>query len=174
MTDRRGRRGRAKSTTVSSPPPTLFGPQSVDRRDTDERYTPAWLFDELGVTFDVDVAAPPGGVPWIPARRFLTAADDALGVEWVGAVWCNPPFSQARAFAERFVSHGDGVGLFPLSQANWTGPLLEACHTLHVAINMKFESPTHAGRHTSFAVCVVGIGETGRAVRRLSPCWVRP
>jgi hypothetical protein len=32
-------------------------------RDSDEQYTPKWIFDALGVEFDLDVCAPQGG--WI-------------------------------------------------------------------------------------------------------------
>lgn len=41
-------------------------------RDSDTRsvewFTPPHVFEALDLTFDLDPAAPEGGVPWIPAR----------------------------------------------------------------------------------------------------------
>ena len=61
--------------------------------DSDDWYTPAWIFDGLSVTFDMDVAAPDGGAENVPCARFLTVADDGLLTPWEGVVWCNPPYS---------------------------------------------------------------------------------
>lgn len=36
-------------------------PAPVQGRETDERYTPAWVFEGLGLTFDLDPASPVGG-----------------------------------------------------------------------------------------------------------------
>lgn len=51
--------------------PRLF-PVQQDGLTSDDYYTPRWLFDRMGITFDLDVCAPPGGVPWIPATRATT------------------------------------------------------------------------------------------------------
>lgn len=64
-----------------------------------EWYTPSSIFDALRdeagerLTFDLDPCAPPGGLPWIPARRFLSLPDDGLAAPWAGRVWCNPPYT---------------------------------------------------------------------------------
>ena len=162
----RGRSGRTTTRPVAPVAPQLM-PIPTQGLETDERYTPEWVFDHLGVKFDLDVASPPGGVPWIPCASYYTAEDDALAQEWRGFVWCNPPFSLAQAFAERFVEHGNGIGVFPLSQAKWLGPLLDAVDWMNLPINIKFESPSHSGRNVSFAVAIVGIGETARWVGEL-------
>ena len=88
----------------------LFGHEQ-ERPTSDDYYTPAWLFEDMAVEFDMDVASPPGGVPWIPARRFLTMADDGLSTPWQGRVWMNPPFSAATAWVHKFLEHGDGIAL---------------------------------------------------------------
>ena len=49
---------------------------------SDDYYTPAWVFDAMGLRFDLDPASPPGGVPWIPAARYFTMEDDGLAQEW--------------------------------------------------------------------------------------------
>ena len=77
--------------------------------DTDDWYTPPWIFEGMRETFDVDVAAPPGGVPWIPARRSLSLEVDGLAQDWAGFVWCNPPFSKPLPWCEKWVRHSDGV-----------------------------------------------------------------
>ena len=96
----------------------LFGAEQ-EVVTSDDYYTPAWLFEDMGIRFDVDVAAPPGGVPWIPADRFLTKADDGLAQEWVGRVWMNPPYSKPAPWVDKFLAHGDGVALLPLMKAAW-------------------------------------------------------
>ena len=45
---------------------------------SDEHHTPKHLFDALGLEFDVDVAAPTGGVPWIPAKTSFDLATNGL------------------------------------------------------------------------------------------------
>lgn len=60
---------------------------------TDDWYTPAWIFEAMDETFDLDVASPPGGIPWLPCRRYYSLEDDGLAQPWEGFVWCNPPFS---------------------------------------------------------------------------------
>lgn len=70
-------------------------------------YTPPWVFDGLGLTFDLDVAAPPGGVPWIPAKRYFTEEDNGLEQVWDGVVWCNPPYSAPTDWCHRFAHHPD-------------------------------------------------------------------
>jgi len=58
-----------------------------DRRgsaSTDEWYTPPEVFAALGINFELDPAAPPGGVPWIPAARHFSKRDDGLTQPWSG------------------------------------------------------------------------------------------
>lgn len=98
--------------------PALFGaPQT--QFTSDDYYTPAWLFERMGLTFDLDVCAPPGGVPWIPAARYFTMEDDGLAQEWNGCVWMNPPFGTAARWLERFMDHRHGVCLVPFSKSKW-------------------------------------------------------
>ena len=77
--------------------------------DTDDWYTPPWIFEDMGVTFDVDVAAPVGGVPWIPAIEYYSPDDDGLSQEWNGFVWCNPPYSAPFAWCDKWAAHRNGI-----------------------------------------------------------------
>lgn len=84
-----------------------------------DHYTPKWVFDLLDVEFDLDVAAPPGGVPWIPAKRYYTQADDGLAQPWEGLVWCNPPFNNILPWVNRLNEHRNGIALFPQTKGKW-------------------------------------------------------
>ena len=94
-----------------------------DATSSDDYYTPPEVFDALQLTFDLDVASPVGGVPWIPVKRYLTIEDDSLTHEWDGRIWMNPPFSNTAPFADRFIEHRNGVALLPTSRAQWFGRL---------------------------------------------------
>lgn len=94
-------------------------PTPQERSGPDDYFTPAWVFERMGIEFDLDVAAPDGGVSWIPARRFLTKADDGLATDWTGRVWMNPPFSQATPWVAKFIAHGNGVALLPQAKSAW-------------------------------------------------------
>ena len=100
----------------------LFGVEQAELT-SDDYYTPAWVFETMGLTFDLDVASPPGGIPWIPAARHFTMADDGLAQEWHGRVWMNPPYSGTSPWADRFIEHGHGVCLVPHSRSAWWGRL---------------------------------------------------
>lgn len=90
-----------------------------EQTTSDDYYTPAWVFERMGIRFDLDVCAPPGGIPWIPADRFYTQEDDGLASPWSGRVWMNPPYSDVTPWWDRFAEHGNGVGLVPTAKAHW-------------------------------------------------------
>ena len=98
--------------------PGLFGLEQAEK-NSDDYYTPAWVFERMGIIFDLDVCAPPGGISWIPAMRYFTKAEDGLAQPWTGRVWMNPPFSGAGPWVERFVAHGNGVCLVQHSRSRW-------------------------------------------------------
>lgn len=95
----------------------LFSVEQSEKT-SDDYLTPRWVFDTLGLIFDLDVAAP----PWethVPAARKFTKADDGLSQEWEGRVWMNPPFSNIAPWAERFITHRHGIAIFPFSKSAW-------------------------------------------------------
>ena len=99
---------------------------------SDDYYTPPEVFNNLNMKFDLDVCAPPGGIPWIPANRYLTQEEDGLICEWYGTVWLNPPFSNPTPWVQKFKQHNNGVGLVPQSNGNWLTELWnsEICFVL--------------------------------------------
>lgn len=97
-----------------------FTHDSVDNKSVDW-YTPKWIFDELGLEFDLDPCAPPGGVPWIPAIHHFTLPQDGLVEAWIGRVWLNPPYGKhTKAWLEKMAEHGNGVALvFARTDCRW-------------------------------------------------------
>ena len=96
-----------------------IGHDLIDHGTSDDYYTPPHIFEALGLTFDMDVSAPPGGVPWIPARRSIDVIEDGLATPWVGLVWCNPPYSNPSPWIDKFIAHNHGVALIPTSTGAW-------------------------------------------------------
>jgi hypothetical protein len=82
---------------------------------SDDWYTPAYIFEALGVTFDMDVAAPVGGIgTFVPAATWISA--NALAAEWRGFVWMNPPYggrNGAAPWLDKFFAHGNGIACVP-------------------------------------------------------------
>jgi len=112
---------------------TLFSTPQTEI-SSDDHYTPAWIFETLGLTFDLDVASPPGGIPWIPARRFYTMEDDGLSQPWEGLIWMNPPYSSATEWVRRFIEHGNGIALLPVVRTRWFFSLWERNDTFHALV----------------------------------------
>ena len=92
---------------------TSFIPPAGVSVENDEWYTPSWLFNALGLTFDLDPCSP--GVPpsVVPASEHITKAENGLGRDWCGSVWLNPPFSSKRVWYEKLIAHGNGIALMP-------------------------------------------------------------
>ena len=57
--------------------------------ESDEWYTPRYIFDALGERFDLDVACPSGGPRHVPTMAFLTEVEDGLVQPWNGFIWMN-------------------------------------------------------------------------------------
>ena len=111
---------------------------------TDEWYTPRHVFDALGCSFDMDVAAPMFGPRHVPAKHWLSV--DGLRANWRGFVWMNPPFGGRNALGvwlDRFFAHGSGIALTPdrTSAPWWQDAALRADAILFTRGKIKFERP---------------------------------
>jgi hypothetical protein len=142
------------------------------QQTTDDYYTPAWVFDRLALKFDIDVASPPGGVPWIPARRYFTQADDGLTQDWHGLIWCNPPYSTASEWVRRMIAHDRGCLLVPLGGNQlWLSQLWESsASAVPMPPDMKFVRPNQNEQRIMWRTalwafgdeCVEALGRLGR------------
>lgn len=140
----------------------------VQGLESDERYTPAWVFDHLGLTFELDPCSPGEGMgDVVPARRKLTRHDDGLAHEWEGLVWANPPFSNAAPFANKFITHGNGVFLGPVANSRWAQDMLAAADLVWICADFAFTHPTHAGKRSSMPLMFCAIGQIASAGLRL-------
>lgn len=77
----------------------------------DEWLTPRHITDALG-PFDLDPCSPGDRRPWDTARTHLSLPTDGLMVQWVGRVWCNPPYGKETfRWMEKLADHGNGIAL---------------------------------------------------------------
>lgn len=80
-------------------------PQQTGKRgardDVDDRGTDQAFFDSLSKRFGgftLDVAAAPHNAK---CERYFTREDNGLHEHWSGRVWCNPPYSDCRAWVQK-------------------------------------------------------------------------
>ena len=129
---------------------------------TVEWYTPPELFAKLGIHFDLDVAAPRGGVPWVPADRYLTPDDNGLMAEWTGRVWCNPPYGEiGHRFIERMCEHRNGIALVPSRTETrwWQMAAQSADLTCFLRERLHHVRPDGTRGRASFASCLFAWGQ---------------
>jgi hypothetical protein len=142
----------------------------MSSKSSDEWYTPPEVFDAMSIRFNVDVCAPVGGVSWIPADRYLTALDDALVQPWLGRVWMNPPYSGPGPFVKKFLDHGNGIALVPLSKSRWFGELWASKASLVVPANPSIKFIREGKPKQIFlpmAFVAIGPEVNHQAIRRL-------
>jgi len=113
--------------------------------ESDEWYTPKYIFDALECEFDLDVASPKNKqFLSVPAQRFLTS--DSLSCDWNGFVWMNPPFggrNSKSVWLDKIYKHGDGIALAPdRSSAPWWQKAARECDALMlISGKIKFVKP---------------------------------
>jgi hypothetical protein len=137
-----------------------IGNRKPDYAPKNEYYTPQWLFDALGVTFDLDVCSPKDHVTAVPADKFYTIDDDGLASDWVGLVWMNPPFSYPTPWVDKFIEHGQGIALIPLSRSRWFTDLWDkADAVMALPSNFKFVTPEGKNANVFMPVGLASMGE---------------
>jgi phage N-6-adenine-methyltransferase len=138
----------------------LFNMPQQDRT-SDDYYTPKWVFDALGIEFDIDVASPPEG-PWnTPCKSFFTQEDDGLSQKWEGTVFMNPPYSGPTPWVAKWLEHGDGIALVPFMKSKWFQSLWDDERTQFAYIRViKFERLETVNNQTPFALSLWAVGDT--------------
>ncbi len=136
-------------------------------------YTPAYVFDALGLWFDLDVSAPVSGAGSVPSWHIFT--DCGLQREWFGLVWMNPPFghqSTKRLWLRKFFGHGNGVALMPdRTSAPWFQEFApKADVILWVNGKIKFDRPDGSrGEQPGDGTVLLGVGrQASEALRGAS------
>ena len=125
----------------------------------DEHFTPKWLFDAIGIEFDLDVSAPVELKTYVPAKDKYTILDNGLEQPWYGNVWCNPPYSQPTPWVEKFIDHRHGIALLPMTRGKWWFKLWnEADAIMPVAHNLKFELPDGKTKPITFNPVLFAFG----------------
>lgn len=106
--------------------------RSHSKHKSVEWYTPKWIFDEMGIDFDLDPASPHDMSSEVPAKNKFTIFDDGLSKEWFGRVWMNPPYGTNTEFwVNRFIDHGNGIALlFSRTDAKWCQKALQSAQAI--------------------------------------------
>ena len=125
----------------------------------DEQYTPSWIFNVLGVRFDLDVCAPIGGTGLVPADRHYSVVEDGLVSPWLGRVWMNPPYSKPTPWVDKFIEHGNGIALLPMSKSGWSKRIWDASDGICYIGTMKFVQDNGSDSQIFMPVLVYAIGE---------------
>lgn len=122
---------------------------STPKRKSVEWYTPGWIFDRLGLEFDLDPSSPHDFETKVPANTKFTIFDDGLSKNWEGKVWMNPPYGPDTSFwMRRLIAHGNGIALvFSRTDTKWfQEALATADATLLVSGRIEF-IPGHENAH---------------------------
>jgi hypothetical protein len=137
-------------------------------KETDQYWTPASLFDALGLEFDLDPACPQHGPVNVPTRHWYSEKQNGLAQPWYGLVWMNPPYSNTTPWVDKFIEHGNGLALLPMAKSAWFNRLWQCADgMIPMPTNHKFEQGSIRYHTMLFA-----LGETAtNALRQLD--WSR-
>ncbi len=151
----------------------LFGASQTEAT-SDDYLTPRWIFDTMGIGFDLDVAGSPAG-GHVPATRILYLEDDGLSCDWSGRVWMNPPYSNPEPWARRFMNHGEGVALLPCAKSQWFREIWAEADAIGITPGeFDFDGHPHARGGIWYQVCFAAYGaECVDAISNLGPVRVR-
>lgn len=141
----------------------------ADYKPADDYYTPRWVFEALNTEFDVDVCAPCGGVPWLPAKEHYCIKDDGLAQDWRGRVWMNPPYSDPTPWIDKFISHGNGIALIQTSKSNaflrmWN----EMDAVMYLPRNIMFEHKDEGKKGIFMPVALFAMGDANVQILKSS------
>lgn len=131
---------------------------------SDEWYTPRYVFDSMGVKFDLDVASPKD-LKFIatPTKNFIS--EKSIETEWKGFIWCNPPYAnyaQKMIWVNKFIEHGNGIMLMPdRTSCGWWQLLAYKCDAiLFVKHKIKFINEFGVqSKQPANGSCLFAIGE---------------
>lgn len=126
--------------------------------------TPPEIIEALG-PFDLDPCAAPSPRPWPTAARHIELPEDGLSAEWIGRVWCNPPFGdQTWAWLERMAEHDNGVALaFARTETvgfhRWVWNRATAVMFLKARPHFHYPDGGRAKGNSGGPICLIAYGE---------------
>jgi DNA N-6-adenine-methyltransferase (Dam) len=146
---------------------------------TSEWLTPKYIFDAIGLTFDLDPAHPGLGTPHcvVPVRRVFTVEDDGRRQEWSGGLaWMNPPYSEKRLavapWLKRFFEHRNGIALVPArTSCDWFHKFIVPLAETIVFVNGKIKFVLRdgsIGKQPGFGNILIGMGPIANAALKRS------
>jgi hypothetical protein len=135
--------------------------------ETSEWFTPKFIFDALGLTFDLDPAHPGAGTKHccVPTRKIFTKTDDGLKQKWTGLVWLNMPFGgrcHHVPWMQKFFAHRNGVMVVRsyTSSSWWHAEMYKAEMILFPKGKTKFiRANGSIGKCPGHGIVLVGAGE---------------
>lgn len=133
-----------------------------DHGESNDWYTPRYIFDALGCEFDLDVAAPLEGPLHVPCDEYLCAG--GLEAVWSGFVWMNPPFGHQKnklAWLRKFLDHANGIALLPDRSSTlwWQEAAMRSDAILAVYGKIKFIRPDGSiGEQPGTGTTLFGVG----------------
>ena len=146
-------------------------PMPQQATTSDDYYTPKWIFDALGVEFDLDVACPPEGPLFTPAKSWYTQETNGLASPWFGRVFMNPPYSAPNEWVSKFISHQNGIALLPFAKSKWCQALwdsdakmvyMRAISFERSDMNVISQAPFSLGMWAFGNDCIKAIANLGR------------
>ena len=140
--------------------------------ESDEWYTPRWIFNAFNCTFDLDPFSPSHN-HWTPAKEFYTKEDDGMTKDWEGKfVYVNPPFKGRNGHVpalEKFIENNNGIACVrAYTSAAWFHEYAtKADCLLFPKGKTKFIRPDGTtGNSPGSGIVLVGMGEKALNVLR--------
>ena len=135
---------------------------NLENFNSDQHFTPQWVFEKLNCQFDLDVAA--SILSTVPATKKYTIEQDGLISPWFGFIWMNPPYSKPTPWVDKFIQHNNGIALLPITRGKWWDNLWQSeALIVPTPYNFKFERPDGIKRDITFRTMFAGLGK-GRDV----------
>lgn len=136
-------------------------------------FTPQYIFDAIGLEYDLDPCSPGEGLTNVPAKRHLTIADDGLETPWGdGLVFMNPPYGKhVIHWMRKLAEHDNGIALiFARTETKWfQESIASTSGVCFLNSRVKFHQGgigegTRIGSPTAGSVLIAFGEESGKAV----------